>query len=358
MTGSVDAQPGTAKAGLSSATAGAALKAAREAAGLSLDAVAQQLKLAPRQVQALEDDDYQHLPGRTFVRGFARNYARFVHLDPEGVLAKLPAADAAPALERPTLAPTRRPMGELPVEGVARRSAFRWLIPLLLLCIVAAAGFYEYTRQQAALRAAATRSAPAEAASGTAVAPVSAPDTTSPTSAPAAGAAADAAPAQDGRTVATPATPATPGTLSTPLPNPLTGSPAAADPGAAAPAATVPAATVPAQPSQPGTPSSASSHDAPAAGGSAARGATSAAVAGQVSLVLAFRGRSWVEVRDAGGRVVLQSTEAAGATRTVSGTPPLELALGNAPQVDVTFGGRAVDLRPYTHANVARVALK
>ena len=57
-------------------SAGALLRDAREAAGLSIDAVAQQLKLAPRQVQALEDDDFAQLPGRTFVRGFMRNYAR------------------------------------------------------------------------------------------------------------------------------------------------------------------------------------------------------------------------------------------------------------------------------------------
>ena len=57
-------------------SAGALLREAREAAGMSIDAVAQQLKLAPRQVQALEDGDFAHLPGRTFVRGFMRNYAR------------------------------------------------------------------------------------------------------------------------------------------------------------------------------------------------------------------------------------------------------------------------------------------
>ena len=45
-------------------TAGTRLRTAREAAGLSIDAVAQQLKLAPRQVQALEDDDWERLPGR------------------------------------------------------------------------------------------------------------------------------------------------------------------------------------------------------------------------------------------------------------------------------------------------------
>ena len=56
-------------------SAGAQLRAAREALGLSQEAVAQQLKLAPRQVRAIEEDDYARLPGRTFVRGFVRNYA-------------------------------------------------------------------------------------------------------------------------------------------------------------------------------------------------------------------------------------------------------------------------------------------
>ena len=63
------------------ASAGALLRAAREGAGMTIDAVAQQLKLAPRQVRAIEEGDFSHLPGRTFVRGFIRNYARLVRLD-------------------------------------------------------------------------------------------------------------------------------------------------------------------------------------------------------------------------------------------------------------------------------------
>jgi cytoskeleton protein RodZ len=317
VTDSVDTQSGAPKAvSLStSASAGATLKAAREAAGLSLDAVAQQLKLAPRQVQALEDGDYQHLPGRTFVRGFARNYARFVHLDADAVLALLPGSESTPALERPTLAPTRRPMGELPVEGVARRSAIRWLIPVLLLLVVAAAGYYEYTRQQAALRAAAGAVAPATA-----------------------GPAGDAAPMPAAVVPAAPAVAPAPGTRSTPLPNPL-----AAPPGAALPqrqSAAPDAGTAP-------RPSSAAGTDGP-----------TAAASGGAPLMLAFKGRSWVEVRDAGGRVVLQSTETAGATRAVSATPPIELAVGDARQVDVTYRGQPLDLGPYTRGNVARVSLK
>ena len=97
------------------------LRSAREAAGLSVDDVALQLKLAPRQVQALEDDDYQRLPGRTFARGFARNYARFIQVDPDRVLALMPAGESAPALERPSFAAARRPMGEIPVERATKR---------------------------------------------------------------------------------------------------------------------------------------------------------------------------------------------------------------------------------------------
>jgi cytoskeleton protein RodZ len=74
--------------------------------------------------------------------------------------------------------------------------------------------------------------------------------------------------------------------------------------------------------------------------------------------VLTFRGSSWAEVKDANGRVVLQMTGGAGMTQTVNAVPPLEVALGNAPAVDVTFRGQPLDLAPYTRGNVARVGLK
>ncbi|HSC98056.1 MAG TPA: DUF4115 domain-containing protein [Casimicrobiaceae bacterium] len=76
------------------------------------------------------------------------------------------------------------------------------------------------------------------------------------------------------------------------------------------------------------------------------------------ALVLAFKGTSWAEVKDASGRVILQMTGGAGMTQTVNGTPPFELALGNAPEVAVTFRGQTLDLAPYTRGSVARVALR
>src|SRR6267378_2207056 len=101
---------------LAAHSVGTLLKAAREAAGLTQDAVAQQLKLAPRQVRAIEEDDYARLPGRTFVRGFVRNYARLLRVDADAIVAALPGHESGSPLDRPTLTPTARPMAELPVQ--------------------------------------------------------------------------------------------------------------------------------------------------------------------------------------------------------------------------------------------------
>lgn len=61
-------------------SAGATLKARRIELGYSLDNVASQLKLTQRQIEAIENERFDELPGNTFVRGFVRNYARFLDL--------------------------------------------------------------------------------------------------------------------------------------------------------------------------------------------------------------------------------------------------------------------------------------
>ena len=67
-------------------TAGARLAQARTERGLSVADAAGKLRIAPRQIEALEADDYARLPGHTIARGFVRNYARLLQLDPESVL--------------------------------------------------------------------------------------------------------------------------------------------------------------------------------------------------------------------------------------------------------------------------------
>src|SRR5437867_2186654 len=116
-------------------SAGAQLHLAREDAGLTLGAVAQQLKLAPRQVEAIENDYYALLPGRTFVRGFVRNYARLLQLDADAIVAALPGGASTP-FDSPSLHSTGHTMGELPVTERARAGWARWVIPLTLLAMV------------------------------------------------------------------------------------------------------------------------------------------------------------------------------------------------------------------------------
>ena len=61
---------------------GSSLKASRDAHGIGLMDVAARLKLSIRQIEAIERDDFKSLPSAVFVRGFVRNYARFLRIDP------------------------------------------------------------------------------------------------------------------------------------------------------------------------------------------------------------------------------------------------------------------------------------
>jgi len=68
---------------------GRVLADARTEKNLSVAEVAQQLKLSTGQVEALEADAYDRLPGPVFVRGFVRNYARLLDLDGEALVSAL-----------------------------------------------------------------------------------------------------------------------------------------------------------------------------------------------------------------------------------------------------------------------------
>jgi len=65
---------------------GAQLGRVRAARELSISDVAERIKYSPRQIAALEADEYDKLPGATFVRGMIRSYAKLLQTDPEPVL--------------------------------------------------------------------------------------------------------------------------------------------------------------------------------------------------------------------------------------------------------------------------------
>jgi cytoskeleton protein RodZ len=289
---------------------------------LSLDQAAQQLKLAPRQVQALEDEDFAQLPGRTFARGFVRNYARLLNLDADGLLAIMPDATQAPALEAPALQATGAMIAELPVSERSAPNVARWLIPLVLIACVVAAASYEWYRGRLAPagESALPRTAKVEPTVDTA------------------------------RSAAV---------SSKPLPNPLTEGtkqePVAAPEPQASESSSTPAPSAPVSASStpavvPGAASSAASE--PATAPSAPQ-----APAGSVALQLSYRGPSWTEIRDRDGQVLILRLVPAGSEQALSGTPPFEVVIGNAAAVRLVYRGVAVDLAPFTRGNVARLRL-
>mgnify|MGYP003536244350 CR=1 FL=1 len=71
------------------------LRKARMARGLSIDDVSRQLRLSNQQVEAIEKEDFDKLPGRTFLRGFVRNYASLCQLNPAPLLQMLPESEPA-----------------------------------------------------------------------------------------------------------------------------------------------------------------------------------------------------------------------------------------------------------------------
>ena len=124
------------------ASAGAQLRAYRESAQLTVDDVAHHLKLARRQVLAIENDEFDALPGPTFVRGFIRNYARLLRVDPAPLLEAGGLIGASPGASIDHIAPT---MGELPAEDASSGSWSRWLIPTgLVLVLAAGIAYYEF----------------------------------------------------------------------------------------------------------------------------------------------------------------------------------------------------------------------
>ncbi|HSD78558.1 MAG TPA: RodZ domain-containing protein [Solirubrobacteraceae bacterium] len=300
------------------ASAGALLRAAREAAGMSIDAVAQQLKLAPRQVKALEDGDFTHLPGRTFVRGFMRNYARLVRLDPEVVLGALPVPTVAPTLDAPALHATAQTMGELPTTEAPRHGWTRWAIPLTLVAIIAATAAWEWTHP---------------AGDGTRI---TSRATLSPSErdVPASHAAE---------------------AVGTPLPNPV--APAMQqEPEAAAAPESAGAEKTPVAAGAPVTAPAA--QDAPVTEAATGTPRPAAAAVPEAPLTLAFRDFSWTEVKERSGRVLLAQMNPGGTTQALAGSPPLDVVIGNASDVTLTWKGKRIDLAPYTRQNIARLTLE
>jgi cytoskeleton protein RodZ len=308
------------------------LIAAREARGLSPDDVVRQLKLAPRQVQAIEAGDWAALPGGAFVKGALRGYGRLLAVDVQPLLdalgAQVRTSDLRPASSLHEPMPRGGMLG-FGSGGSGHRVA--WVV-LAIAGLTALALFFGRGVDLASVPSWLSRGA----------APASAPEP-SP-QAPAGLATGEARPASGTTTETVP--------ITVPVP------PAEPAGGASPPASgAVPAASGVA--SGP-TASAAAGAALPPAGGTAPAPATTPAAAAApaaTSLQMRFGRDSWVEVRAADGTVLLSGVQKADSQSALPAAGPVSLVIGNADHVSVEFGGRAVDLKPHIKGSVARLTL-
>ncbi|MCK6425362.1 MAG: helix-turn-helix domain-containing protein [Burkholderiaceae bacterium] len=293
-------------------SAGAMLRRAREAQGLDLDQLALLLKVPVRKLEALEADRHDALPGTAFVRGLAMSVARQLGIDAHPVLAALPSMAPAPqALEsvsRGLATPYREPGSRVIGGGAPDWLRPSVIAPLLLLLLALLFWFAPPLRGLFG-------SVGDSVAEGADVA--------------ASQAAEFSASAVDLAVQAASAVPAAAASAVQVL-------------GGAASAPPLPSAVVDTVHSAPPEEPSASMPSAAASG----------------SVVLRTTAESWVEVRDAGGAVLLSRMLLPGEAVGLDGTLPMKLKIGNADGTRVSLRGQPVDLLPHTRDNIARLELK
>lgn len=127
---------------------GEILARARESQGLSLAEVAQQLKFALRQLEALEQERFDALSGGTFARGMVRGYARLLKLDAEPLLERI--ADRFDAPDSSRLA--ARFHEPVPFSDSSKRGNLVYAVLSLAVLAAVAAVAFEWQQERAAAR--------------------------------------------------------------------------------------------------------------------------------------------------------------------------------------------------------------
>jgi len=275
---------------------GQALAAARAGLKLSVADVSQQIKYGVRQIAAIEADDYAKLPGTTFVRGMIRSYAKLVQIDAEPLLVDLGRRD----IPSPVTVDLRTSGQEPFLEGGEKSNRiYVWLSVAALVAVAVVAVQW--------------RTNPLDTGEVVTITPKAAKSVTS-------------------ETAAAPAPEAAPQLLAdAPMP------------------ATVPEPVGTGDAARAAEPRAQAAAPAGAARGSASR---------LKRMELEFDQQSWVEIKQANGKILLSQLNQAGTRQLIEGIPPFELVIGNAAKVRLKYDDEPVDLRPHFKIDVARLTLE
>ena len=285
---------------VSLASVGRQLGDSRKARGLTVADVAKSIKLSVRQVEALEVDDWSSLPGNTMIRGFVRNYARLLNLNPDPLMSAL---DLLQMPKAPELGIITGPSVSLPQESKVARRDYLSVISGLTVLVLAVLAYFFFSPEmwQSSLSVLKSVTQFNE--------PVTERNEDQSKE--------ESSPATAGIVVSDVAASADEPALTVPTP-----------------ASEIMAAVAPVPVSSPPAP--------------AIRNA----------LLFNFAKPSWVEVRDKNGQLLLSQLCQADSQREIEGTPPFSLIVGNATHVTVQYKGNPVDLSKRSKDDVARVTVE
>jgi cytoskeletal protein RodZ len=118
------------------------LAAARERKGVDLVRAERDTKIRVRYLSALERGDYRDLPGAVYTKGFLRNYAIYLGLDPEDVLRQWRRERGDQVGPEPIIVPPR------PLDEPARPLRFSPSIVVAALLTVGVVLFFVYLSSQ------------------------------------------------------------------------------------------------------------------------------------------------------------------------------------------------------------------
>jgi cytoskeleton protein RodZ len=276
--------------------AGDLLRTSRETAGLSLEALAAVVKVPVRKLEALEAGRLDALPESVYVRGMVVGICRVLHADPQAILALLPLTPAKPLHQPGAIAP-------VPFQTVGAESPYGLLDAIAkphvrwALALVLGAALLYFWPDIASL----SRQVTADAE----VLPASQPWVANGTVA--------SAPEQVMGSVPT-------------------NSESVGDIYPSTALATV--------------------------GDQTSAASKAPLLPAQETVRFKARGKTWVEVTDGKGVVVLRRVLVDGDQAGVGGQPPLAVVIGSADVTDVWIRGKVFEIKSISQGNVARFEVK
>lgn len=116
---------------------GTTLREARVRRNLTLQQVEEDTKIRVKYVQAMENEDWDLMPGVTYVKGFLRTYSTYLGLDPEVIIGEFRSRAMVPSQEH------HEPFSGSSVIGKPRSHRGRNTVVIVaVLCLIALGAIY------------------------------------------------------------------------------------------------------------------------------------------------------------------------------------------------------------------------